>query len=165
MSAPRPLTCPIQASETRSMPTLCYLARLLILSAGVIPSPFLRQKRHESRVHRNKGRRAARGASPFWSAYSARCSPHQPAIAAKAFFWALSLSRLCMRCSLELLALRPRPKPKRRDYQPLAATVRCTTSHQHTQISPVLGEPRTLVLRIIVPRTPHVSPPSRKLQS
>ena len=96
------------------MPTLCYLARLLILSAGVIPSPFLRQKRHESRVHRNKGRRAARGASPLWSAYSARCFPAQPAIATKAFFCAFSLSRLCMRCSLELLASRPRPKPKRK---------------------------------------------------
>jgi hypothetical protein len=96
--------------------------------------------------------------------------PNQPSIATNSFFWALSLSRLCMRCSLELLASRPRPKPKRKTTSHSLSCDSCTTSHQLTQISlvhTVPGEPRTLVLRIIraapsprltsVPQTPIVA--------
>jgi hypothetical protein len=48
----------------------------------------------------------------------------------KGFF---SLSRLCMRCYLELLALRPRPKPKRRTTSHSLLLYSCATSHQHTE--------------------------------
>ena len=94
--------------------TLCYLARLLFSPLEESLLHWLDTNEHESRIHRNKARRAAKGTSPFWSAQPARYFPPQPAIVTKAFFWALPLSRLCVRCYFDLLALRLRPKSKRK---------------------------------------------------
>lgn len=108
-----------KTSETRSS-TLCCFARLLISPLEYSLLHSLDSKRHESR--RLVGTRVvvppyqpvAQWSEPCSGAHTLRCFPPQPAIATDSFFWALSLSRLCMRCSLELLASRPRPKPERR---------------------------------------------------
>ena len=134
-----------KTSETRSS-TLCCFARLLISPLEYSLLHSLDSKRHESR--RLVGTRVvvppyqpvAQWSEPCSGAHTLRCFPPQPAIATDSFFWALSLSRLCMRCSLELLALRPRPKPKREDYQPLAPPVTAVPPATSTRKSALYRE-------------------------
>lgn len=160
MPAPRPSSCQHKRSAVLDVVSF---RTVVVPSTGVIPSPFLRQKQHESRSP--VGTRVVVPPGQSGALPCAAFILNQPSPRTASSGLSRSRAHACAVTSNSWPCVRG-PSQSERLPATRSSCNSCTTSHQRTR-KPALcpEELRTLVLRTIVPRSPHVSRLFREPQS
>ena len=135
MPAPRPLSC--QPKRSAVLDVVSFRT-VVVPSTGVIPSPFPRQKQHESRSPNGTRVVVPPGALPCAAFILNQPSPRTASSG-------LSRSRAyaCAVTSNSWPCVRG-PSQSERLPATRSSCDSCTTSHHHTQISPVPGRTKNL---------------------